>query len=57
MTKTRAALIILTAPKEADMSSFWDYFFSRSIKDFKEDTDLEVRAAALSYLESKIEGY
>lgn len=56
MTKSRAALIILTAPKEMDTSGFWDYFFCKPMPEFQShENDHEVRMAALAYLEHMLE--
>lgn len=60
MTKSRAALIVLTAPKEADMSEYWDYFFTKPMPRSRthhqiEQNDYEIRMAALAYLEHRLE--
>ncbi len=55
MTKARAALIIITAPKEADVTCFWNYFKCYPISAFEGDPHKEIFECALSYLEDRLE--
>lgn len=56
MTKTRAALIVLTSPKDTDISDYWSFFFHYPYWIRNGNPSEEIRAAALSYLENKIDG-
>lgn len=54
MSKSLLALIVITAPKNADMSQYWDRFFDRYPNGLI-DQDDRVRKEAYRYLAEKLD--